>query len=124
MSDAMTPGNDASAGLPGGEGDVETKLEPKITSHPMLIAGCIAATIPFFIHVSQSSTTTENGVVVASRYIDYIAVIGGASASFFGAMLLIHALSRKTQKAEGMTVAFLIDALGIYHLLHGLGIFH
>ena len=124
MSDAMTPG---SSGLPEGANDpggAGEKIEPKITSHPWLILGCIAATVPFFFHITSSTTTVENGVEVAAKFTDFVALIGGGLASFFGALFLVHALSRKTQKGEAITVALLIDALGIFHLLRGIGIFH
>ena len=120
MSDAMTPG---SGGLSENAGDAGSKIEPKITSHPWLVLGCIAATVPFFMHITSSTTTEVNGVAT-SHFTDYVALVGGGLACFFGALFLVHALSRKTQKGEAITVALLIDALGVFHLLRGIGIFH
>lgn len=84
--------------------------------------GGVGAALPFFIHYSASSSTTVNGVVTSSSFIDYVALAGGGIAVLFGIVSL--ALLGKTAPTKKSLRAALGGGLllvGVFQLLRGLG---
>ena len=89
--------------------------------HRAVIVGVIAGLVPFFIKISEgSSTTTPEGVTTTS-YMDYAAVSGGAVAALAGVVFLVMSL-REKPGAVHYGVSLVLMALGALHLLRGFGV--
>lgn len=89
--------------------------------HPAVIVGVISGLVPFFVKISDESTTTTAEGVTTTSYLDYAAVSGGAVAALAGLVFLVMALREK----EGIAhygVSLVMLALGVVHLLRGFGV--
>jgi hypothetical protein len=89
---------------------------------PVAIVGLIAVLLPFFLHVSSSSSYSVNDVTVSSQYIDYVAVSGGAVGGLCGILMLLGGLGRKQGKGKALGIAAAICGLAIVQLLRGFGV--
>lgn len=93
----------------------------------LLSVGCLALVLPLFFHLTVSQTATMDGATT-TRVVDYVAICGGVLADVCGSLLLVKALTAKNtpggpSKAQvRLAVAILISALGVMHLLRGLGL--
>lgn len=93
----------------------------------LVSVGCLALVLPLFFHLTVSQTAIADGATT-TRVVDYVAICGGVLADICGTLLLFKALTGKsipdgTSKAQvRLAVALLISALGVLHLLRGLGL--
>lgn len=85
--------------------------------------GAVAGCIPFVIHYSSASSTTVNGVVTSSSYLDYVAVAGGATAVLFG-LVSLALLGKTAPDKKQLRTMFGIGLLllGIFQLVRGFGV--
>ena len=90
--------------------------------HPVAIAGIVLGVIPFFIHVTSSSSVTSGGETTV-KFIDYVALGGGGGAALAGILMVVMLVTRKA--SGGLNVAGLLACLGLaaYQLAYGLGVF-
>jgi hypothetical protein len=88
------------------------------------IIGFIVGGIPFFCHLTSTSTHTVNGRVVESSYTDFVAIALGVVAvliAFGSYRLLEYTADDDRMKRIGVMVA--IAVLGVYQVLRGIGTF-
>jgi hypothetical protein len=108
--------------------NVETDLElaemqgvkvPGVTEY----VGGLAGAVPFFLHISNSSTTMVNGVTTAARHFDYVAVSGGVVAGLFGVIsLALLAKTAPSKRALRGMAAGAILLLAAFQLARGFGV--
>jgi hypothetical protein len=83
-------------------------------------AGVIAGVIPFFVHVSESSSVMVNGEVVSATSRDYIALACGVVAALLGAMAAAGAV-RSKGGTRALAIGLAVIALGAYQIARGFG---
>lgn len=86
----------------------------------LLGAGAIAGVLPFFVHVSESSSVMVNGEVVSATSRDYIALACGVVAALLGAITAAGAVRSKAGGAA-LAMRLAVIALGAYQIAHGFG---
>jgi hypothetical protein len=86
------------------------------------MVGLIAVLLPFFFHISSSSSYSVNDVTLSSQYIDYVAVSGGVVGGLCGVLMLLGGLGRKQGKGKALGIAAAICGLAIYQVLRGFGV--
>lgn len=94
---------------------------PKLLS-PLTIAALVAGAVPFFFHLTSSSSVTENGVVTQAVYRDYAAIGGGAAGAVLGGVAALAALRGPAPKLARLGIALGALALGLVQLTRGFGI--
>lgn len=91
-----------------------------------LWAGIAIGVIAFFVEISSSSITRENGVVTQCMYVDYAGFIA-AAAIVVCAVLTVLTCVRRGLTPRVLPLAWIgipvILALGVVHVLRGAGIF-
>lgn len=80
---------------------------------------CVLA--PFFIHITNSSSRTVNGEVVAQTSLDYPAIAGGALGLLLAVALL---LARRAPLSVRGPFGGVVALLAVFHLANGLGVFN
>ena len=93
-------------------------LSIRSTDKTLTIIGAIAGIVPFFIHITSSSSVSENGQVISATYRDNVALAGGVVAVLCG--LAAAAIARKAAGSR-IGIAIAVLALGAYQIAHGLG---
>ena len=87
----------------------------------------MALVLPLFFHLTVEKTAIADGATT-TRVVDYVAICGGVLADLCGSLLLVKALTGRNapggaSKAQVRgAMALLISALGLMHLLRGLGL--
>lgn len=97
-------------------------VEPRGLLSTMAIIGLVAVALPFFLHITSSSSMTVNGQTT-TKTLDYVAVAGGIVGFLAAGGALLQAARETEKKAARMGIALVIDLLSIFHLLRGLGVF-
>jgi len=106
--------------------DLDAQLQeapPRPFPSAIEIIGGLAALVPFFLHLSSSSTSHVNGQAVSFVYRDWVAVGGGAVAALC-ALAAVTGLPRTAparRAPRGAAIVVLLG-LGVYHLLGGFGL--
>jgi hypothetical protein len=87
-----------------------------------LLAGLAVSVAGFFVELSYSSYSSENGVVTDCDYHDFSGLLFGPAAVVLG--LVAAARSRRGGARAGaeLGLGFLCVALGALHVLRGLGV--
>ena len=129
----MAPGNprkrDSNSALdpPSGEKSSADVLQGPL-GDPLVTVGFLALVLPLFFHLTVAQTLNP-GAASPSRTMDYVAICGGVIADACGSLLLIKALlgrrrgtGNPSKTSVRLAVALIISALGIVHLLRGLGL--
>jgi NAD-dependent SIR2 family protein deacetylase len=75
---------------------------------------------PFFFSLAETTTTTSNGQTI-TEYFDVVGAAGGGLAYLAGAAAVVFAM-HSDKKMPAIAVGAGVLALGLYQLLHGLGI--
>lgn len=84
------------------------------------IAALVSVLAPFFIHITNSSSRTVNGEVVAQTYLDYPAIAGGALGLLLAIALL---LGKRAPMSVRGPFGGVVALLAMFHLANGLGVF-
>jgi hypothetical protein len=93
----------------------------------LVSVGFLALVLPLFFHLTVEKTAIADGATT-TRVVDYVAICGGVLADLCGSLLLVKALTGRnapggSSKAQVRgAMALLISALGLMHLLRGLGL--
>ena len=87
------------------------------------IIGGVAGAIPFFVHVSSSSSTTVNGQVTSFVYRDWVAVGCGVVAVLFGLVTLVAARKEELQRSLAFAAGAGVLLLGGLQIARGFGVF-
>jgi len=83
--------------------------------------GLVVGVIPFFVHVSESSSVSVNGHVTASTFRDWVAIGCGGAALVVGAIAVALAVRNKAGGAR-IALAAAAVALGALQLVRGFGL--
>ena len=113
---------DASLGEQAGPGE---SLQSPL-GDPLVAVAFLALILPLFFHLTVSQTPTS-GEATAPRIYDYVAITGGLIADLCGSLLLVKALRSQvpaspSKRPVRLAVAVMVSALGVIHLLRGLGL--
>lgn len=92
-------------------GDVH--IEPSPTKTPLTIAGLIAAVVPFFVHITSSSSSTVDGVTTSSPSTTSPSRAAGPR-SPAAPLSGDGALKRKSDKNEALLIAAALCAVGVF----------
>ena len=87
-----------------------------------LLAGLGAAVVGFFLELSYTSSRTVNGVVVECDYHDVGPLLVGPVAAVFGLVTAARSGRTGAQKGREAAIGLLCVAVGVLHVLRGLGI--
>jgi hypothetical protein len=102
----------------------QTKIQPaevKGLLSPLAMVGVVAVVLPFFLHITSSSSVTVNGET-STRSLDYVAIAGGIVGFLAAAGALLAAVRETQRKGARVAIALIIDLLSIFHLLRGFGL--
>jgi hypothetical protein len=86
----------------------------------LAVGGAIVGAIPFFVHVTESSTVMVNGEVVSGTTRDYIALACGVVAALLGAIVAGGAIRSKAG-GKALAIGLAVVALGAYQIARGFG---
>ena len=102
--------------------DVDNQSKPLNAGplHPVALFGIVTGMLPFFFSLAETTTTTINGQTT-TEYFDVVGAAGGGLACLAGAAAVVFAM-RSDKKMPVIAVGAGVLALGLYQLLHGLGI--
>ena len=111
---------------PSGEKSSSRDLLPGPLGDPLVTVGFLALGLPLFLHLNVAQTL-NSGAANPTRIMDYVAICGGVVADTAGMLLLLKAIMGRgagnpSKTPVRIAVALIISALGIVHLLRGLGL--
>ncbi|RKH60246.1 tetratricopeptide repeat protein [Corallococcus llansteffanensis] len=91
----------------------------KVLLSPLGIAALVAVVVPLGLHYTQESSVTENGVLVAGHFRDFVAIGAGGLA-----VVLALVLGVRGRGPTGLRwgVALALVLAGAYHLVRGFGL--
>lgn len=88
---------------------------------PLVIAALVLGAVPFFFHITSSSSVTVNGEITQSVYRDYVAIIAGIAAGALGLGAVAVAFKADARRGARIAIAAGIVGLGLLQVTRGFG---